>query len=168
MSVFSDFLPDFFADAPPISQNKTVSKVNFSIIHLVRTVCELTSSIIQTHYTRTTLFCLHLRKLFSIEDRRTNTFSYSNVPCVLLSLMPMRRFLNSCCLVRVCFLGFVRSSSSSSVSCSHLSSTASNSNPPYRKMANFRKVSMQSRSSLLCQTCLTNKDRLYTSAREMA
>ena len=58
-------------DAPPISQNKTVSKVNFSIIHPERTVCELTSSIIQTHYTQTTLFCLHLRKWFSTEDRRT-------------------------------------------------------------------------------------------------
>ena len=58
----------FYADAPPTNQNKTESKVNFSIIHLVRTVCELTSSIIQTHYTRTTLFCLHLRKSFSIKD----------------------------------------------------------------------------------------------------
>ena len=65
------FLTRFFADAPPISQNEAVSKVNFSIIHLVRTVCELTFSIIQTHNTRTTLFCLHLRKSFSIEDRRT-------------------------------------------------------------------------------------------------
>ena len=32
------FLTGFFADAPPISQDKTVSKVNFSIIQLVRTV----------------------------------------------------------------------------------------------------------------------------------
>ena len=44
---------------------KTLSKVNFSITHLVRTVCELTSSIIQTQYTRMT-FCLHLQKSFSI------------------------------------------------------------------------------------------------------
>ena len=70
ISILSDFWPYFFADAP-VNQNKTVSKVNFSIIHLVRTVCELTSSIIQTHYTRTTLFSLHLRKSFSIEDRKT-------------------------------------------------------------------------------------------------
>ena len=48
MLVFSDFFPGVFADAPPITQNKTVSKVNFSIIHLVRTVCELTSSIRRT------------------------------------------------------------------------------------------------------------------------
>ena len=61
----------FLADVPPISQNKTVSQVNFSITHLVRTVCELTSSIIQTHYTQTTLFCLYLRKLFLIEDCKT-------------------------------------------------------------------------------------------------
>ena len=39
-------------------------------------------------------------------------------------------FLNVCCLVGVCFLGFVHSSSSSLVSCSHLSPTASNSNLP--------------------------------------
>ena len=71
MSVFSVFLSDFFADAPLISQNKTVSKANFSIIHLVRTVCQLASSIIQTHYTQMTLFCLHLPKSFSVEDRRT-------------------------------------------------------------------------------------------------
>ena len=71
MSIFSDFLLYFFADAPPISQNKTVSKVNFSTIHLVRTVCELTSSIIQRHYTWTTLFCFHLRKSFLIENHRT-------------------------------------------------------------------------------------------------
>ena len=57
------------ADAPPISQNEAVSNVNFSSTHLA--VCELTVSITQTHYTRTTLFCLHLRKLFSIEDHRT-------------------------------------------------------------------------------------------------
>ena len=53
------------ADTPPISQNEAVSKVNFSTIHLVRTVCELTFSIIPTHYTRATLFCLHQRKSFS-------------------------------------------------------------------------------------------------------
>ena len=44
--------------------------------------------------------------------------------------MPMHPFLNGCCLVGVCFLGFLYSSSSSSVSCSHLSPTASNSNQP--------------------------------------
>ena len=81
-----------------------------------------------------------------------NTFSKNNATCVLLSLMPTRSFLNSCCLVGVCFLGFVRSFSSSSVLCSHLSvisPTASDLNPPYRKMANIRKVSMESRCSLV-------------------
>ena len=65
------FLTRFFADVPPISQNKTVPNVNFSIIHLAKTVCELTFSIIQSHCTRTTLFCLQLQKSFLIEDRRT-------------------------------------------------------------------------------------------------
>ena len=82
MSVFSDFWPDFFADAQPISQNEAVSKVKFSSIHLVRTVCELTFSILQTHYTRTTLFCLqlHLRKTFSIKGHRT--LSQKTMHCV--------------------------------------------------------------------------------------
>ena len=48
---FQIFLTRYFVDVPLISQNKSVSKVNFSIIHLVRTMCELTSSVIQTHYT---------------------------------------------------------------------------------------------------------------------
>ena len=61
----------------------------------------------------------------------------------------MHPFLNGCCLVRVCFLGFMLSSSSSSVSCSSLSPTALNPNPPYRKMANFRNVSTQSPCSLV-------------------
>ena len=61
----------------------------------------------------------------------------------------MHPFLNGCCLVRVCFLGFMLSSSSSSVSCSCLSPTALNPNPPYRKMANFRNVSTQSPCSLV-------------------
>ena len=66
-----------------------------------------------------------------ILDRRPqNTFSKNNALCVLLSLMPTHPFLNGCCLVGVCFLGFVHSSSSSSVLYSHLSPTASYSNPP--------------------------------------
>ena len=64
-----------------------------------------------------------------LDRRPQNTFSKHNELCVLLSLMPTCPFLNGCCLVRVCFLGFVHFSSSSSVLCSHLSPTASNSNP---------------------------------------
>ena len=72
MSVFSDFWPDFLADTPPISQNKTVSKVNFSIIQLVQnSLWTHIFNLIQTHYTRTTLFCLRLRKSFSIIDCTT-------------------------------------------------------------------------------------------------
>ena len=116
------FLTRSFADAPPISQNKTTSKVNFSIIQLVKnSVRTHIFNLIQTHYTRTTLFCLRLRKSFSIENRR---ISKNNAPCVLLSLMPTRPFLNVCCLVRVCFLGFMHSSSSLLVLSSHLSPTA--------------------------------------------
>ena len=40
----------FFSDAPPFNQDKKVSKDNFSIIYLLRTVCELTFSIKQMHY----------------------------------------------------------------------------------------------------------------------
>ena len=82
-----------------------------------------------------------------LHRRPQKTFSQNNAPCVLLSLMLTCPLLNVCCLVGVCFLGFVDSSSSSSVSCSHLSPTASN--LPYRKIANFRKVPMQSQSSLV-------------------
>ena len=149
MSVFFSFfrfLTRFFADAPPISQNKTVSKDNFSTIHLARTVCELTSSIIQVRYTQSDFIFFTSVKVV-LEQRPQDTFSRNNAPCVLLSLMPTCPFLNSSCLVTVCLLGFMHSSSSSSVSCSHLPQTASNSNPPYRKMANFRKVLMQSRCS---------------------
>ena len=72
LSVFSDFLPDFLQMHHQSTKAK-VSNDNFSIIHLVRTVCELTSliNIIQMHYTRMILFCLHLRKSFSIENRRS-------------------------------------------------------------------------------------------------
>ena len=136
MSVFSDFLPDFFADAPPISQNKTVSKVNFST-HIFNYTDAL-------HLDDFILFTF--TKVF-LDQRLQNTFSKKNAPCVLLLLMPACPFLNVCCLVRVCFLGFMHSSSSSSVSHSYLSPTFSN--PPYRKMANFPKVSMQSQCSLV-------------------
>ena len=132
------FLSGFSADALLINQNKTVSKVNISIIHLVRTVCELTSSIIQTYNTRTTSFCSHLRKSFLIEDCRTLSPKAMHHVCYFHSC---QRVLNGCCLLRVCFIGFVHSSFSSLVSCSHLSPTASNQNLPHWKMANFHNAS---------------------------
>ena len=98
-----------------------------------------TSSIIQTHYSDD--FILFTLPKVVLHQRPQNTFSKSNAPCVLLSLMLTRPFLNGCCLVGVCFLGFVHSSSSLSVSCSLLSPTASNWNPPYQKMANFHTAS---------------------------
>ena len=84
-----------------------------------------------------------------LDQRRQNTFSKNDAPCLLFSPMPTRLFLNGCCLVGVCFLHFMHSSSSLSVLCSYLSQAASNSNPPYRKMHNFCKVLTQSRCSLV-------------------
>ena len=62
-------LPDFFADAPPISQNKTVSKVDFTIYH---SSCK---NSVWTHIFNyidplhsDDLFCLPLPKSFSIKD----------------------------------------------------------------------------------------------------
>ena len=137
MSPTSRFFTGFFADAPPISQDKTVAKVNFSVSDHVRTVLELTSSIINTDTLHLDDFILFTSAKVFLDQRPQNTFSKNNAPCVLLSLMLTCPFLNGCCMVRVYFLDFVFSSSSSLVSCSHLSLTASNSNPPYRKMATF-------------------------------
>ena len=101
-------------------------------------------------------------------DRRPhNTLSKSNAPCVLLSLMSMYSFLNGCCLVGVCFLGFVHSSSSLLVLYSHLSPTALNSNPPYWKMADFRKALDAKLKLIGLKTFLANQDRPYTSASEI-
>ena len=54
------FVVGFFADAPPINQDKKVSKDNFSIIYLLRTVCKLTFSIKQMHYKTVTYLCAHV------------------------------------------------------------------------------------------------------------
>ena len=82
VSVFSDFLP-LPPPPPPLfcgcttTQNRKVSMDNFSIIYLVRKVCELTCSILQTqhklaHYdSRTPLFCLQVLKSLWTIDRRT-------------------------------------------------------------------------------------------------
>ena len=145
MSIFSDFWPAYFADAPPNSQNKAVSKVKFSNIHLVRTGCQLTFSIIQTYYNQTTLFCLHLQKSFSIEDHITLSPKAMHCVCcfcwcprvlswtvafwsefvslVSSILPPLRRF---------CAATYHRQLS-----------------PPNQKLANFCKVSMQSPCSLV-------------------
>ena len=101
-----------------------------------------------------------------LDQRLHNTFSKNNAPCVLLSLMLTRPFLNSCCLVGVCFLGFMHSSSSS---CIRLPLTASNSNPPcigrWLTSVKFRcKVDVNWFNKLF----LTNQDRPYISGPEMA
>ena len=95
--------------------------------------------------------------------RPQNEFSKNNAPCVLLSLMPTRPFLNGYCLVGVCFLGFMHSSSSSSVLCSHLSLTAPNSGPLYQKMANFCKTSNAKSLFIGLTLCWAQHGRLFTS-----
>ena len=65
------FLTGFFLRYTTNQSKQNSVKGHFSIIHLVRTACQLTSSTIQMHYTRTTLSCLRLRKSFSIEDHKT-------------------------------------------------------------------------------------------------
>ena len=57
------FLTRLFCGCTTNQSKQSSVKGICSNIRLVRTVCELTFSIIQTHYTRTTLFCLHLQKL---------------------------------------------------------------------------------------------------------
>ena len=59
-SVFSDFLPDFLRMHHQSVKTKQCQRSIFSIIYLVvvRRMCQLTSSIIQAHYTQMTLFCL--------------------------------------------------------------------------------------------------------------
>ena len=80
-------------------------------------------------------------------DRRSlNTFSKSCTVCAAFADVDAS-FLER--LLSVCFLGFMYSSSSSSVSCSHLSLTSSNLNLSYWKMSNFCKVWMQSRCLLV-------------------
>ena len=83
-----------------------------------------------THALHSDDFMLFMSAKVVLDQKPQNTFSKNNASCVLLSLIPMHPFLNGCCLIRVCFLGFAHSSPSSSVSCSHFSPTASNSNPP--------------------------------------
>ena len=132
------FFTRFFVYAPPINQNKSVKGQLF-----YHSSCK---NSVWTHIPNYTDslhsddFILFTSAKVVLHWRTQNTFSKSNAPCVLLSLMLTPPFLNGCCLIGVCFLGFEHSFSSSSVSCSHLSPTASNSNPPYWKMANFRKV----------------------------
>ena len=80
----------------------------------------------------------------------------------------MLPFMNGCSLVEACSLGFVHSSSSLLVLCSHLSATASNSNLPYLEMANFHKALNAKLMFIGLKTFLTDQDWPYTSAPEMA
>ena len=100
-----------------------------------------------------------------LDQRLQNIFSKSN--SVLLLLMPTCPFFNSCYQVRICFLGFMPSYSSSSLSCSHLP-TASKPNPPYLKKADFHNALNAKLMFIGIKICLTNQDLLYISAPEMA
>ena len=149
MSVFSDFSPDFFFCGCTTNQSKQISVEGQFFYHSSCKNSVWSHIFNYTDALHSDDFILFTSAQVILNQRLRNTFSKNNAPCVLLSLMPMRPFLNGCCLVGVCFLGFVHSSSSLSVSCSHLSPTPSNSNPPNRKMANLRKVLMQPRCSLV-------------------
>ena len=78
----------------------------------------MTSHLQFRHMTLGQLYLFTSAKVI-LDQRPQNTFSKNNSSCVLLSLIPTRSFLNGCCLVGVCFLGFMHSSSSSSASFTH-------------------------------------------------
>ena len=68
----------FFVDAPPFNQDKKMSKDNFSIIYLLRTVCELTFSK-QMHYKTGTLWHSDTSILFTsanviLDKRHSDAF----------------------------------------------------------------------------------------------
>ena len=140
VSAFSEFLTTFFADAPPINQDKRVSKDTFSVIHLVKRVCELPFSIIQTHCRTGTLWHSDAFILFTstqvVLDKDGRTLSpKATHRFVQHLLMPTFYFLNGWCLIGTCFLAFFLFL----VLCSHLSLTV-NSNSPHLKMTNFHKA----------------------------
>ena len=102
------------ADAPPISQNKNSVKGQFFYLSSCKNSV-WTHIFNYTDALHSDNFILFTSVKVVVDRRPQNTFSKNNAPCVLLLLMLTRPFLNACCLVRVCFLGFVHSSSSSLV-----------------------------------------------------
>ena len=120
-----------------------------------------------------TLGCLYFvnidpLKLFWIKDHRT--FSPKAMHHVYYCFCWCPRVYSWTVVVwsEQSFLVFLHSYPSLSVSCCYLSLTASYSNLPYLKMANFIKLWMPSQCSLVSKTLLTNQDQLYTSDLEMA
>ena len=156
----------FFADAPLINQDKKVSKDNFSIIYLLRTVCELTFSIKQMHYKTGTL-CHSDASIFFmsavvLDERHSDAFilfTSAKVPSasakVILDKRPYK-FLPKQCTVCTAFTDadmsfFERLMSGGSLFpwslaffllfLGSVQSLATNHfvyNPSYVKMANFR------------------------------
>ena len=119
MSLFSDFWLDFL-QLHHQSVRTNIFKGQF-FYHLSCKNSVWTHIFNYTDPLHSDYFILYTSVKVVLDWRPQNIFSRSNAPCVLLSLMPTCPFLNIFCLVGVCFLGFVQSSSSSSVSCSHLS-----------------------------------------------
>ena len=102
------------AGAPPISQNKNSVKGQFFYLSSCKNSV-WTHIFNYTDVLHSDNFILFTSVKVVVDWRPQNTFSKNNAPCVLLLLMLTRPFLNACCLVRVCFLGFMHSSSSSLV-----------------------------------------------------
>ena len=85
----------FFADVPPIRQDKKVSKGNFSIIYLSRTVCELTFSMKQPHYKTGTLWHSDASILFTsanvvLDERHSDAFILVTL-CLLKSRLLVQK-----------------------------------------------------------------------------
>ena len=125
LSAFSAFWPDFFCGCTTYQSKRSSVKGQFFY-------CLSCKNSVWTHIfnyidaLHSDDFILFTSAKVVLDWRPHNTFSKNNAPRVLLSLMPTRPFLNVCCLVGDCFLGFVHFSSSLLVSCNHLSLTASN------------------------------------------
>ena len=124
-------------------------------------MCELTSSTIQTHYTRMTIFVYVCESPFRLKTAE----HFLQKQCTVCAAFAdadaffLERLLSGLSYFCAFFLLYL-------ISCSHSSQTASNSNPPYWKMANFRKASDAKSMFIGLKTFLTNQDRPYTSAPE--
>ena len=131
MSYFQ-FLTGFFADAPPISQKLNSVKAQFFYHSASKKQC--VNSHLQFHTDRCTtlrrlILFTYLRKLFSIEEHRTLSPKTMHHVCCLRWCRHVLSWTSFVCSeLSVCFLGFMHSSSSSSVSRSHFLPTALNSN----------------------------------------
>ena len=110
----SRFLTGFFCGCTTYQPKQTSVKGQF----LYHSSCKnkmWTHILNYTYALHSDDFILFTSAKVVLDRRPHNTSSKNNAPCVLLLLMPKRPFLNGSCLVGVYFLGFMHSSSSSSV-----------------------------------------------------